>query len=250
MLQDLLFLVFIVAAEIAQNTTGCKCPVQCNRTVYEPVLSYAQLSKFNLDRIALSDAVSKKTVETKFKSAMETSQRVVDAIVARDKRLMSEILTLITAVQENVNSTKEAFRSGETFSRHFRVVDLFSADDKTWKKEKLRIEQMTYALTNNVYSFSTERSDLYDFYTQLRNVLKMNNNNESKVVNDLQRCLEDKSTHPVYSTTYNPYPHSPEPTGLYMGAIRSVDTSTPLIVKKSETTEDQETQLSSPSWRV
>ena len=245
-----MFLFFL--AEIAQNTTGCKCPVQCNRTVYEPVLSYAQLSKFNLDRIALSDAVSKKAVEMKFKSAMETSQRVVEAIVAKDQHLMNTILTLITAVQENVNSTKQAFRSGETFSRYFRVVDLFSADDRTWKKEKAQIEQMTYALTNNVYSFSTERSALYDFYTQLRNVLKMNNNNESKVVNDLQRCLENQSNHPIYGTTLNPYPDSPEPTGLYTGAIRSVDTSTPSTAKKSEITEDQEsldeceTQVSSP----
>ena len=89
-------------------------------------------------------------VETKFKSAMETSQRVVETIATKDKYIMNTIQTLITKVQENVNSTKEAFRSGETFSKYFRVVDLFSADDTTWKKEKGQIEQMTHALTNNI----------------------------------------------------------------------------------------------------
>ena len=189
-------------------------------------------------------------VETKFKSAMETSQRVVETIVTKDEYIMNTILTLITAVQENVNSTKEAFRSGETFSKSFRVVDLFSADDTTWKKEKAQIEQMTYALTNNIYSFNMEGSKLYDFYTRLRGVLKMKKNNESKVVSDLQRCAENRPRHPMYGTTYSPY--SDLPTGLYTGAIRSVDTSTSSVVKKSEITEDQnslddkETQLSSP----
>ena len=148
-------------------------------------------------------------VETKFKSAMETSQRVVETIVTKDEYIMNTILTLITKVQENVNSTKEAFRSGETFSKYFRVVDLFSADDTTWKKEKAQIEQMTYALTNNIYSFSMEGSKLYDFYTRLRGVLKMNKNNESKVVSDLQRCVENRSMRPIYGTTYNPYTDLP-----------------------------------------
>ena len=62
---------------------------------------------------------------------METSQRVVETTVTKDEYIMNTILTLITKVQENVNSTKEAFRSGETFSKYFRVVDLFSADDTT-----------------------------------------------------------------------------------------------------------------------
>ena len=191
-------------------------------------------------------------VETKFKSATETSQRVVETIVTKDEYIMNTILTLITKVQENVNSTKETFRSGETFSKYFRVVDLFSADDTTWKKEKAQIEQMTYALTNNIYSFSMEGSKLYDFYSRLRGVLKMNKNNESKVVSDLQRCVENRSMRPIYGTTYNPY--TDFPTGLNTGAIRSVDTSTPSVVKKSEITkEDQksldenETQLPSPN---
>ena len=224
--------------------------MQCNRTVYEPILSYAQLSKFNLDRIALSDDVRRKIVETKFMSAMETSQRVVETIVTKDEYIMNNILTLITKVQENVNSTKEAFRSGETFSKYFRVMDLFSTDDTTWKKEKAQIEQMTYVLTNNIYSFNMEGSKLYDFYTRLRGVLKINKNNESKVVSDLQRCAENRPRHPIYGTTFNP--HTDFPTGLYVGAIRSVDTSPPSIVKKSQITEDQnslddkETQLSSP----
>ena len=189
-------------------------------------------------------------VERKFKSAMETSQTVVETIVTKDEYIMNTILTLITKVQENVNSTKEAFRSGETFSKSFRVVDLFSADDTTWKKEKAQIEQMTYALTNNIYSFNMEGSKLYDFYTRLRGVLKMKKINESKVVSDLQRCAENRPRHPMYGTAYSPY--SDLPTGLYTGAIRSVDTSTSSVVKKSEITEDQnslddkETQLSSP----
>ena len=189
-------------------------------------------------------------VKTKFMSAMETSQRVVETIVTKDEYIMNNILTLITKVQENVNSTKEAFRSGETFSKYFRVVDLFSTDDTTWKKEKEQIQQMTYALTYNVYSFNMEGSKLYDFYTRLRGVLKINKNNESKVVSDLQRCAENRPRHPIYGTTFNP--HTDFPTGLYVGAIRSVGTSPPSIVKKSQITEDQnslddkETQLSSP----
>ena len=54
----------------------CGCGIPCYRVTYEAELSYAHLSKLNVDRISLADDTKRSRVQKMFVEARETFQRV------------------------------------------------------------------------------------------------------------------------------------------------------------------------------
>ena len=51
----------------------CTCPVPCKRVRYEPNLSYAQLSRINLERLALRDEQSRKRLQVSYSTYLKYS---------------------------------------------------------------------------------------------------------------------------------------------------------------------------------
>ena len=47
---------FLILAELNGTSTNCDCNAQCHRVTYEASLSYAQLSRFNIEHVVLNSA--------------------------------------------------------------------------------------------------------------------------------------------------------------------------------------------------
>ena len=65
---------------------------------------------------------------------METSQRVVEEIALKDENQIGSVLEEIENITEVLTSTKPAFESGTDFSEFFAVHDIFSEEDKNFRK--------------------------------------------------------------------------------------------------------------------
>ena len=69
----------------------CVCSVPCERVMYEPSLSYFQLSTFNVKKLLLPDPGSQTRVLDKFVKARETAQRVIPDIVSEDLKMIGRV---------------------------------------------------------------------------------------------------------------------------------------------------------------
>ena len=78
--------IFPVLTDFLNADLPCQCPVPCRRVSYTPELSYAQLTKTSLDRVAPKDPVRKNAILEKYQHAVELQQRVDTDIVTEDTR--------------------------------------------------------------------------------------------------------------------------------------------------------------------
>ena len=58
------------------NSNECSCDVPCKRKSYDVSLSYAQLSKYNIERLIVSNTTKRQLVSDRLKAAVEASRRV------------------------------------------------------------------------------------------------------------------------------------------------------------------------------
>ena len=100
--------------------SNCTCSVPCSRISYEPALSYAQLSKFSVERLVLQDPVRRKAVWEQYKKAREDFQRVDTITSEYDTASLNEITentqilsdTLASVIQNLSTETMETSISG------------------------------------------------------------------------------------------------------------------------------------------
>lgn len=78
--------------------------------MYEPSLSFAQLSMYNIGRLALTNFTRRAQVSQQFKYAREVLQRLDDSIVATDKKM----ITKIHGHLHNLSSDAQQFTIGDT----------------------------------------------------------------------------------------------------------------------------------------
>ena len=90
---------------LEDKENDCNCSITCDRTQYEPGLSYAELSEFNIDQVTLTTSAKKEAVREKFEAAIETQQRVVESVRRTDEALMQTFLKLAEDLYEAMNST-------------------------------------------------------------------------------------------------------------------------------------------------
>ncbi len=181
------------AVTIAQNGTRCKCPVQCNRTVYEPVLSYAHLSRFNLDRLALGDEARRARVESRFRRAAETSQRAVAEIAHHDADAMNALIRVIDAIAWTLNATAPFLqsRSGARFAQHFDVTDIFSEQANSFSSETTRITARTTTVSQLVQASLKTKDDIkaLEYFRRVRQYFQIDDGGGSKVLAQMTKCL-------------------------------------------------------------
>ena len=56
-------ILLFTVAEMTKSELECVCEPPCEEVRYEPQMSYAQLSKFNIDRLILGNPVKQKRLE-------------------------------------------------------------------------------------------------------------------------------------------------------------------------------------------
>ena len=113
----------VSTANTQQDALQCICSAPCERVLYEPSLSYAQLSKFNVRKLMLPSDEDYRRVNEKFITAREASQQVVAEIRDQDFSMIKKVLDVLnkyspqlaTSVNILSNETHQLFTYGITF---------------------------------------------------------------------------------------------------------------------------------------
>ena len=115
------------------NTTqgiNCKCPKPCNQSIYDPVLSYAQLSTRNVDNILVNNYGP---LKKSYGKALETSQRLNWKVLFNDislyQSLDNKLDKLIEMAVVGVGSTESLVSLWLECSRAF-VTEIIAKDIK------------------------------------------------------------------------------------------------------------------------
>ena len=62
--------------DVIDSRNKCTCNVPCKRKSYDVSLSYAQLSKYNIDRLVMNNDTKRSNIRERFQTAIEASRRV------------------------------------------------------------------------------------------------------------------------------------------------------------------------------
>ena len=196
----------------------------------------------------MNDMTKQKNVGNQYNYAMEISQRVVQSIMSKDKHQINNILSAMKMTMETMNLTKGVFENGKNFSSYYQVVDLFSNDDTTWKEEKKHVMKLTDELSRNIHSIDLQNSLLFNFYSEIKTILKVQENNESDVISDVSNCLAHPPPNPMYSTTYYSFNNSNRLENSTPFDLRSFDEPAPIPnIEKRYLQQEPEDQIPVPT---
>ena len=123
--------IFLFLEKIQEEDNDCNCSITCTRTLYEPSLSYVQLSEFNIYQVALTDDTKKENVRIKFESAMETQQRVVGSIRDSDRTLVKEFLNITGNLFTALNNTYTLCSDVSALSAKYKFPNILDAEDES-----------------------------------------------------------------------------------------------------------------------
>lgn len=82
------------AADITADLP-CTCHIPCQRVTYTPELSYAQLTKTSLDRVAPNDPARRNSIQQRYREALELQQRVIVDVINQDYEQVSGVRSRI-----------------------------------------------------------------------------------------------------------------------------------------------------------
>ena len=157
----------LLASRVAKNTNcNSECPKPCNQSVYEPVLSYAQLSTQNVDGILVNDYAP---LMEEYSIALEARQRLDANILTRD----------ITAYQNLIDGYDELTRFVEVYTYGVQS-NLYRA----WESAKVILTKLTK--TDIELQFNTVEPS----FRSLDGVFKQSLNVQSKNQDDLEYQLK------------------------------------------------------------
>ena len=143
--------------------SDCNCPIPCNRILFEPSLSYAALSEFNIDQVALTDTKTREAVRQRFLNTVETQQRVLKTIKETDNVTMTEIINTGDSLISSVTDIHQNSLDGTRLSQVYKVVDVLSGKfqgkaDVTYMRVKF--DELAAIRADSVaISFSNPRND-------------------------------------------------------------------------------------------
>ena len=120
---------FVFPEVLEDQENDFNCSITCDRTQYEPGLSYAELSEFNIDQVALTTSAKKEAVREKFEAAIETQQRVVESVRNSDEALMQTFLKLAEDLYEAMNSTLALASDTNLLSARYKFPNILDDDD-------------------------------------------------------------------------------------------------------------------------
>ena len=128
---------FSVEAQHVQST--CPCKQLCHYVQYEPSLSYAQLSKFNIDRMVLNDPQRRDLVHEKFLAATELSQRKVAEVAEADEVNLLEIQRLVNTLLDDIRLLNPVLSSDTEYAKYYHIFSFLARGSAILKQDAYRI---------------------------------------------------------------------------------------------------------------
>ena len=126
---------FSLSVEIMKRQSECDCKIRCERPEYKPSLSYAMLSKFNIDRMVLNDPVRRAMVNDKFLRAREISQRVILDVAQDDIKKLTAVREKLDILWEDMKVVGPAFETDETFGAQYGILPVIENGDDMWRND-------------------------------------------------------------------------------------------------------------------
>ena len=143
--------------EALRAQTSCPCKPTCRYEQFEPSLSFAQLSKFNIDRIVLQDPKQRAKVNERFLRARELAQRKKKDVAKETEKQLKNIRYWVDTLQDDIEFVEPALRSDLTFTSKYDIVsiieygdELFDADVRTLVKRYWGLEPFGERLFKNM----------------------------------------------------------------------------------------------------
>ena len=134
-----------------KRQSECGCKIQCNQVNFIPSLSYAQLSKFNIDRVVLKDPARRAVVYDKFLHARELSQRLIFDVAAEDREKLLNIKEKLTIFWEDIQVVGPALRTDASFAAEYNILSIIEYGDNLWRSEVV-VTSDRLKLLGNMYA--------------------------------------------------------------------------------------------------
>ena len=177
--------------KLRDNTGNCGVP--CQRVSYHPSLSYARLSKFNVDKIALKDKEQRESTRQTFLSAREVSQRVIQDIREADEKHIRTIMGHLSGLQIIVNEYDTILENSTDFAESLKMVDLIGQEGHDILEEENGIIWYKWHIRSYMISefdYGDELEYVGYYIEQLKNILLIHEG-KSYYLNVLNRCVND-----------------------------------------------------------
>ncbi len=120
--EGFIFSVFF-SEKIREMNSDYNCTTPCQNIIYEPSLSYAVLSEFNIDRVVLTDPVRHKAVKDQVELSVETRQRVVNEIKEEDEEVIGALINTAMDLQMALAKTTEMFGKPDLLAKSYGIYD-------------------------------------------------------------------------------------------------------------------------------
>ena len=127
-----------------KEQSSCECKVPCEQTNYEPSLSYAQLSKFNIDRMVLNDPVRRANVNNKFLRARELSQRVIKDVADGDRVKLIDIKNKLNVFWEDIQVVAPALQEDSKFAELYDTLPLIEYGDDLFRNDLISLGERLF----------------------------------------------------------------------------------------------------------
>ena len=180
---------FYFLETIQEQENDCNCSITCTRTSYEPSLSYAELSEFNIDQVALTDDTEKETVRVKFEAAMETQQRVVDTIRNTDTTQMQTFLTLARDLYTALNNTHALSSDTDALATKYKFPDILKDGDASTTTDISEAAKRAEDLDETGDGMKIAFWDTRDVLERVRDNLLGYDNGDFKAVEAIDYCI-------------------------------------------------------------
>lgn len=201
---------FVFAEQMQRQESNCSCAVPCSRVSYEPALSYAQLSKFSVERLVLQDPVRRGLVEEQYKLAREDFQRV-DSTTSQ-----ADIIALETIQDETAELATQLEIAVQTLSDgsiESWINDLGEAleADRYYMDEDLddEIDEQVSSIINDLWRYRYSLPELMNFAATVKDNLDDYPTFETYVI----ECVYIGSVQDSFGSSEEPPPNFDFPFG-------------------------------------
>ncbi len=171
-----------------ENANECNCSLPCQRTLFEPRLSYAMLSEFNIDQIALTDPSRKLAVKAQFEKSTETQQRVVQDIKVADERVLEKIVGVGNSLASALNETQRTASDPAALSALYRMPNVFGDEDNLPQEDLSFTEGHADGMEDLAESVNVNFHDTREAVAYLISGTMIYSNGQSQILNLIRAC--------------------------------------------------------------
>ena len=181
---------FYFADLIRQEKNGCNCSLPCDTTYFQPGLSYAMLSEFNIDQVALTTPAKKRAVRAKFEQAMETQQRVVQGTKKSDEAMMNRLLTIKSDIIIALNAIYNSYANTTAVSELYKIPDVLTEDESYPEQDVEYTKQYTNLLSQKEKSIEIDFSKVRE---NLNNIVEnlMWYEDGWSIIDQIDECIDN-----------------------------------------------------------